>query len=175
MRLMADLQTERFIPHVEPTDALTTAIMTQTRTIALIGTSHKYQRPGHPAEGEFRSLINQVCASLKVRAIAEEMSAEALEQKKTSQSLCEEIAKATGSSHLYCDPNNAQRKALNIRGKQDIEWEGFCCDWSPERVEEEVAASHTIRERYWLTQLLQLDSWPVLFELWPEVGDGVTG
>jgi hypothetical protein len=123
MRFMADLQAEPFIPHVERTDALTTAIMTQTRTIALIGTSHKYQRPGHPAEGEFRSLINQVCASSK----------------------------------------HEQRKALNIRGKQDIEWEGFCCDWSPERVEEEVVASHTIRERYWLTQLLQLGSWPVLF------------
>jgi hypothetical protein len=137
--------------------------MTQTRTVVLIGTSHTYQRSGHAREGEFRTLINEVSAAFKVRAIAEEMSREALEQKETSRSLCEEIANAAGLSHRYCDPNNEQRKALNLRGKQDIEWDGFCFDWSPERIEQEVAASHSIRERYWLTQLLQLARWPVLF------------
>jgi len=134
-----------------------------TRIIALIGTSHKYQRPGHPAESEFRSLINQVCASLKVQAIAEEMSLEALAQQHATQSICEKIAKAAGLPHRYCDPDNEQRRDLNIRDEQNIQDEGFNCNWNPERIEEEVAASHAIRERHWLTLLLQLDRWPVLF------------
>jgi hypothetical protein len=133
------------------------------RTVALIGTSHTYQRPGHATEGEFRRLINQACASLKVRAIAEEASLEALAQKHASHSICEEIAKTAGLSHRYCDPNNEQRNALNIRGKQDIEWEGFCDNWSPERIQQEVAASHAIRERYWCAELVHLDCWPLLF------------
>jgi hypothetical protein len=137
--------------------------MTEMRTVALIGTSHTYQRPGHATESEFRGLINQACASLKVRAIAEEASLEALAQKHASHSICEEIAKAAGLSHRYCDPNNEQRNALNIKGKQDIEWLGFWGNWSPEKIQQEVAASHAIRERYWRTQLLQPDCWPVVF------------
>ena len=137
--------------------------MIQTRTAALIGTSHTNQRPGHATEGEFRKLIKDVCRALKVRAIAEELSLEALSQKDAAYSICEDIAKAAGLSHRYCDPDNAQRKTLNIRGKQDIAWEGFCCNWSEERIEQEVTASHSIRERHWLAQLLELDSWPVLF------------
>jgi hypothetical protein len=137
--------------------------MTRERTVAVIGTSHTYQRPGHATEGAFRQLIKEVCAALKVRAVAEEMSLEALVQKDTSESLCEEIAKAAGLPHRYCDPDNEQRRALNIRGRQNIEWEGFSCDWSEQQIEQAVAADHAIRERYWFEQLSQLNSWPVLF------------
>jgi hypothetical protein len=135
----------------------------QTRTIVLLGTSHKYQLPGHAAEGEFRSLVVQAAASAKVRAIAEEMSQEALAQKHAAQSICEEIANVAGLAHRYCDPDNEQRSARNIQDAQKIRLDGFYCDWSPERIEQEVAVSHSIRERYWFTQLSFLDIWPTLF------------
>lgn len=137
--------------------------MTQARTVFLIGTSHTYQRSGHTKEGEFRKLIAQLSAAFRVRAIAEEMSLEALEGKQASRSLCDEFAEAAGLSHRYYDPNNEQRKALNIRGKQSIELDGFYRDWSVQQIEQTIAADHAIRERYWLGQLFQLDSWPALF------------
>jgi hypothetical protein len=88
--------------------------MTRERTVAVIGTSHTYQRPGHATEGAFRQLIQDVCVALKVRAIAEEMSLEALVQKDTSESICEGMAKAADLPHRYCDLDNEQRRALNI-------------------------------------------------------------
>jgi len=133
------------------------------RSVILIGTGHKHQWPGVPTADEFRAFIEHVCAEFHVRAIAEEMSAEALAQKHISQSACEKIAKALGISHRYCDPNNKRRTALGIKGEQEIRYAGFQNDWDKEELEREIRASHSIREHYWMEQLLDLDCWPTLF------------
>jgi hypothetical protein len=140
-----------------------TAAMSHKRTVALIGTSHTFQRPGHATESEFRKFIGDACAKLKVRAIAEEMSLEALAQQNASESICEQIAKARGWLHRYCDPNDEQRRALNLRGRTCIELQGFYGGSTRQQIEQALAADHAIRERYWLEQLFQLDSWPALF------------
>jgi hypothetical protein len=41
--------------------------------------------------------------------------------------------------------------------------DGFINNWSAEKIEEESKTSHSIRERHWLTELLNLNNWPVLF------------
>jgi len=133
------------------------------KSVVLIGTSHKYQRPANPAEQEFRNLLEQTCKAYEVRAIAEEMSDGALTQRGASQSLCEQIANAKGIAHRYCDPNNEQRQALGIRQENDIRYEAFRNDWDSDRLEQEIRATYAIRERYWLNQLLDLNCWPVLF------------
>lgn len=138
-------------------------ITLEMRTVALIGTSYKYQLPQTPASDEFRAFVGQVCAASKIRAIAEEMNFEALSQQHASHSVCEEIANAAGLTHRYCDLSNEQRKELHIRQENDIRIEGFFNNRDQERIERDVRASHEIRERHWLRQLLELDYWPVLF------------
>jgi hypothetical protein len=133
------------------------------KSVVLVGTSHKYQLPRNPAEQEFRNLLARVCEAYGVQAIAEEMSIEALVQKRAAQSLGEHIADAKGITHRYCDPNNGQRKLLHIRQEQDIRTEAFLNDWDSERLEQEIRAAHAIRERHWLDHLLDLNCWPTLF------------
>jgi len=133
------------------------------RNVAIIGTSHNYQLPGNTLEVEFRHFVEHACDVFEVRAIAEEMSLEASAQKHVSQSLCEQIAIAKGIAHRYCDPNNEQRQALQIRQEQDIRFDAFLYDWDQEREEHEIRVTHSIREHHWLNQLLELNCWPALF------------
>jgi hypothetical protein len=152
--------------HAAAGAAITGNGLPRMKSVVLIGTSHKYQLPGNPAEQEFRNLLEQTCKAHEVRAIAEEMSVEALAQKGASQSLCEQIANAKSIAHRYCDPNNEQRQALGIGQEYDIsniKYKAFFNDWDSDRLEQEIRATHAIRERHWLNQLLDLNCWPVLF------------
>ena len=91
------------------------------------------------------------------------MSLEAVSQKNAIQSLCKKIADAAGLLHRYCDLNNEQRQALHIQDEQVIKANAWLQSWDQERVEREVRASHEIRERHWLNELLTLDIWPIFF------------
>lgn len=133
------------------------------RRVVLIGSSHKYQVPERPGAQHFRALVEATVSRWRVRATAEEMSLEALGQNNTDRSVCEKIAGELGLPHRYCDLNNAERAAKGVRDELDIRAEGFLQSWTQERIEKEVRASHSIRERHWLQKLLDLDRWPVLF------------
>ena len=99
-----------------------------------------------------------------MQAIAEELSQEALAKTwKCDKSLCHELAEAIGVSHQYCDLDTAQRSAAGVRAGQDVEIDGIYNRWSPEKIEEELRKSHSIRERHWKEELLSLDEWPVIF------------
>jgi len=91
------------------------------------------------------------------------MSLEALGQKGASASVCEGIAKEAGLEHRYCDPTNAQRVAIGIKGKQDIELEGFFNNWNRRKIVREISSSHLLREKFWLDELKTMNVWPVLF------------
>jgi hypothetical protein len=133
------------------------------KSVVLIGTSHKYQVPSCAAASKFQAFVEKVGARFHVRAIAEEMSLEALAQKSAARTVCNEVADAQNLGHRYCDPNNAQRAALGVRDELDIRAQGFLANWSQEAIEIEIRESHIIRESYWLEQLLELDHWPALF------------
>jgi len=98
-----------------------------------------------------------------VKAIAEEMSIEALERHGVHQSICKQVADALRLAHRYCDPSSQERKALGVVEDDDIRMAGFFAGRDPQEVEADVRASYAIRERCWLEHLLQLDTWPVLF------------
>jgi len=98
-----------------------------------------------------------------VKAIAEEMSVEALERYGVPQSICQQVAETLHLAHRYCDPSTPERKALGVVEDDDIRMAGFFANRDPQQVEADVRASYAIRERYWLAHLLQLDTWPVLF------------
>jgi hypothetical protein len=133
------------------------------RMVALIGTSHRYQFPHDPAAGEFGAFVERALAASKFAAIAEECSFEALSQNGTSVSVCKRISDRESLAHRDCDPNNQQRSALRIESEQEIRLHAFFEGWHQERTELVNRASHEIRERYWLKELLDLDLWPTLF------------
>jgi hypothetical protein len=134
------------------------------RRVMIVGTSHSHQiPPAGPAANEFSAFLGEICNTHLVRAIAEEMSQEALSNWDVTSSLCHELAIATGVLHRYCDPDEAQRKAAGVRHVNYIKMDGFINNWSPEKIEQECRVSHSVRERHWMTALLQLNSWPVLF------------
>ena len=134
------------------------------RRVVIVGTSHSYQiPPTSPAANAFRAFLGEICDTHLVGAIAEEMSEGALANWHVTSSLCQELAIATAVSHRYCDLDVAQRTAAGVRHEHFIKHYGFINDWSPEKIEKEIRASHSIRERHWMTELLDLNKWPVLF------------
>ena len=132
------------------------------RRVVIVGTSHNYQIPPISlAATEFRAFLGGISNTHLVRAIAEEMSREALANWHVTSSLCHELAIAAGVPHRYCDLNEAQRSAAGVRHEHEIKVVGFFSRWSTEKIEQEVRASHSIRERHWMKELLDLDNWPV--------------
>lgn len=129
--------------------------------VFLIGTSHDYQRLGHPQAASFREVIDGACKGNGVKALAEEMSREGLRGAATS--VGEDVAAALRIAHCYCDPNSAERAALAIVEADDIRMSGFFAGRDEATTEAEVAASYEKREREWLRRLRAVDTWPVLF------------
>ncbi len=140
--------------------------MPNERCVVIVGTGHSFQiPPAGPVANELRTFLSEICSTHRVRAIAEEMSQEALANWGVTSSLCHEFAIATGVPHRYCDLDEAQRCAAGVRHVNRIKADGFFYDWSPEKIEQESRASHSIREHHWMTELLNLNNWPVLFNM----------
>lgn len=137
------------------------------RTVLLIGTSHEYQRPvpEHASQGPepFRALVATTCQQQGVKAVAEEMSLDALERHGARESVCKQVAGTLGIPHRYCDPSIEEQQALGVAEEGDIRMSGYFANRSREEIDAAVRTSDAIRERYWLEHLLNLDSWPVLF------------
>jgi hypothetical protein len=89
--------------------------------IALIGTSHTYQRPGNPDAGAFEGFIKSLLDSSNFAAIVEEMNVEALSEQGAALSICKRVADERGARHLYCDPDRQMRSRHEIRQERDDE------------------------------------------------------
>jgi len=113
------------------------------RTVFLIGTNHFYQRPGSPEE--FRTLLEVTCEEHDIALLAEEMSLDGLSG--ATASICKQVADVVGIPHVYGDPSREEQKKLGIA--------------HPGRTGDPVADAR--RQQYWLAQILQQNSWPVLF------------
>jgi hypothetical protein len=137
------------------------------KLVLLIGTSHDYQRVrgGTRDTGpeQLRAVIAGVAVQHGVRAIAEEMSPEALVAYKATDSVGRQVAAVLGIAHRLCDPESTERQALGYREDDDIRMAGFFAGRDHDAIEAVVRASYAIRERRWLEHLLELDLWPVLF------------
>lgn len=137
------------------------------KTVLLIGTSHEYQLPqaGSRSRGSerFRGLVATTCQDEDVKAIAEEMSLDALELHSTKQSVGEQIAESFNIPHRYCDPSIKEQERLGIDQPDNIRMSGFFATCDQSKIEAKVNASLAARRDYWLEQLLNLDAWPVLF------------
>jgi len=128
-------------------------------TVVVVGTSHTIQT----TDVALKPFLEGLCQLFKVRAVAEEMSAEALAEKSCPVSIPMQVASALNLPHRLCDPNRAQRASLGIQQENDIRISVFPSVLPESEVSARVAESHGKRERHWLEQLRSLDTWPVLF------------
>jgi hypothetical protein len=131
--------------------------------IALIGTSHTYQRPGNPDAGTFEGFIKSLLDSSNFAAIVEEMSAQALSEQGAALSICKRVADEQGVRHLYCDPDRQTRSRHEIRQENEIRATAHFKRISEQEILKQIQASYDRREQYWLDRILELDCWPVLF------------
>lgn len=129
--------------------------------VIVVGTSHTIQT----ANLELMPFLENLCRKFKVRAVAEEMSEEALAEKSCAASIPMQVASVLRLPHRFCDPNKVERAKLEIRQENDIRLEAFLSNstMSESEIAACVAESHAKRERYWLEQLRSLNAWPVLF------------
>ncbi len=129
--------------------------------VIVVGTSHTIQT----ADLDLKLFLERLCREFKVRAVAEEMSEEALAEKSCAASIPMQVASALRVPHRFCDPNRVERAKLEIRQENDIRVEAFLSNstLSESEIAACIAESHAKRERYWLEQLRGLSVWPVLF------------
>lgn len=129
--------------------------------IIIVGTSHAIQI----ADPALQPFLESLCREYNVRAMAEEMSEEALAQNRCAASIPMQVASVLALPHKLCDPNNAERAKLEIYQVSEIRmWNSIS---NSALSESEIAArlkeSYEKRERYWLERLRCLNVWPVLF------------
>ena len=117
----------------------------EERTVFLVGTSHAYQWPlaGCSDQGheQFRTMVAAACQREDVKAIAEEMSVEALELHGVHQSVCKQLADILHIAHHYGDPETHERNALGIIEDDSIRMAGHFANRDPQQFEAEVRAS----------------------------------
>lgn len=134
--------------------------------VYVVGTSHNFQT-GRDAESEdlkaFKNFLHAVCAEKDIRAIAEEMSPEALAESGATESTCEAITKELNVQHRYCDPDRNTRARLNIRQHNDLKMLAFQRDWTEKQLRDNILGEHRKREIIWLEQIRSLHQYPVLF------------
>jgi hypothetical protein len=134
--------------------------MTSTLTrVILVGTSHSFQ----VSEPQFQPFLEDLCGEYDVRAVAEELNADALEEKKCLASIAMSVAESLGLPHRFCDPSQSERSRLRIDQENDIRAQAFFSNWPEGEIDQRIAESHLIREKYWLEELQGLDEWPVVF------------
>jgi hypothetical protein len=135
--------------------------------VYIIGVAnHAFQVPGKKPEVEanaFMSLLQITCRQYQIRAIAEEMSPEALSKDGQQESTCKHVADSLRLSRRYCDPNLAKRRELGIIEKDDIHWQKFYENLTDEEVRKKIRAEYEKREGWWLKELNNLGVFPVLF------------
>jgi hypothetical protein len=143
--------------------AITGVSMATTRNVILIGTAHHYQESGKPGADELKAFAEMCCRKFGIRAIGEEMSQEALTEKGVSSSVGADLARTLEIPHRLCDPDRNERTRIGIFQETYIRALGCQQDWSKDKIDTEFQASERKREQYWISQLIALDLWPVLF------------
>ncbi|UJB19195.1 MULTISPECIES: hypothetical protein [Lysobacter] len=136
-------------------------------TVLIVGTSHEYQR--RTSDGaintinDFAEYLRQIIDANDVAAIAEEMSAAALEEHGLQNSVAQEICTRFGIPHALADPGPQEREHLGIQQRNEIAVAGFFGGLSPEEIEARVRRSYDTREEYWIAKLGELGAYPMVF------------
>ena len=134
------------------------------KQVLIVGINHQIQMGGqeaskHESDG-FKKQLVEWCIKENPRAIAEEMSRDAVTEADIHRTVPEEVVEELKLKHKYCDPDRETRAKLRIRDKNEIRMDAFIADRDPSEL---LKDRERKRERYWLKQLEFLDTFPVLF------------
>lgn len=136
------------------------------RALYIFGTSHAYQRPdpklARNQVDAFEAELRDICSKFSICLLSEENNLEAQKEKGLPDSLPCKIAHGIGVSHIYCDPNRAQRNNAGIRQANDVRITGFFDDLSEDEIATQIDESYKLRERFWLKEIERHGLWPVL-------------
>lgn len=139
-----------------------------SRRVLVLGTDHGFQRRSNEftelQHRQFALYVLTIAKENGVAALAEENNPQALEEACIAESTVQAIARDLGLRHRHCDPDGKTRHALDIRQENYIRIMSKIPNELPEAdIQQQVWESMRARERYWLSQLLEFNTWPVLF------------
>lgn len=146
------------------------------RKIYILGTSHEYQRNDDGCSQssivKFKNYLREICERYEVKAIAEEMSEEALAFFDREISIPKQFTQEINIHHQYVDPTDEEKKKICIKPSgyfaQGVK---FIENLRPKEVrgrsQEEADQleweEDLKREPVWLEKILALNMWPLLF------------
>lgn len=135
--------------------------------VLVFGTDHRFQRRSpeftEQQHQQFADYISCVAKANSVAALAEENNLQALEEVGVVESTVKCLAHELGLKHRYCDPDMKTRAALGIRQENQIRISVFPDRLPQEEVQQQLKESMRARERYWLSELVEFNTWPVLY------------
>ena len=148
-----------------------------SRIVLILGTDHRFQmRSPEFTTAQHQRFAAFVLATAKdydVAALAEENDPEALAEKDLVESTIQFIARELGIKHCHCDPDTRTRAALGIRQEGQIRLSHYYLQQptnsrhrkplTEEEVQQRMDESDRKREHYWLSKLVEFNTWPVLF------------
>lgn len=139
------------------------------KKVILIGTYHSYQcgTRGGRAAADFRDSLRSLAVAESAKAIAEEMCQGGLIEYGVSETLGAEICRELGITSRLCDEIPGGREALPpykgvllefVRGGGMSAQEVFQANQNAK-----FEFRQRAREQFWLTEILQLNMWPLIF------------
>ncbi len=113
---------------------------------------------------ELQDFLIGLCRTHGIRAVAEELSTEALAQCGHAASIPMQAAKLEKVEHRFCDPDSAERVRLSIcLDELLMRAQGQLDGLSEIDIASRIVSEHAKRERYWFAKIQALDQWPILF------------
>jgi hypothetical protein len=140
--------------------------MNNNNSIIILGTEHELQcgtkEYSELEIQEFKTLITEICIQKKVMCIVEEMSDEGLSNHEVKKTVVSEVAKSLPIKYRYTDLTPEHLADLCIYIDQYYLREPTNELKFSKRELLHKNLSDPIRERYWLANILYLNSWPTL-------------
>jgi hypothetical protein len=134
-----------------------------TIEVHIIGASHTYQFGAGSNFGKFTcSRDNAIAFQYFLVSSAEAVNA---------VTVCEELSREAltavlGLPHLFCDPDQSERRALGILNDNDLRFEA---SWSErpkpteEEIEKRISQHYQKREAEWYRRIIDAGNTPILF------------
>ena len=134
------------------------------RIVYLLGVDHKYQHNSEhyipvskQAISDFKSYLKSICISKRIKTIGEEFHESHLKEDR-EMSVPKEVASDIGVCHKYCEPDDDEATKLGYKtplfqGRNE----------SIEEFEKRDRENEKIRELGWISKIMSLNKWPILF------------
>ena len=138
-----------------------------SRAVLVLGTDHGFQRRSakftEAQHQKFAAFVMTTAKQAGVIGLAEENNVAALAEADITQSTIERIAHELGLQHRYCDPDMKTRVKLGMLQENQIRISVFPEELAEAEVQRRLEKSIRAREAYWLSELIEFNTWPVLF------------